>query len=101
MNESREFEKAGLEFLNNGKDRKALESFGKAVGLDNLNYSALRSLLFTAHRIGLTPDATRTIQDLLQNNVPCRSRLRADDPTRITLRPAATRQQARPLLHDL
>lgn len=68
MNGSREFEKTGLEFLNNGKDRQALECFGRAVGLDNLNYSALRSLLFTAHRLGLTPDATRTIQDLLRQH---------------------------------
>ncbi|HOW53398.1 MAG TPA: class I SAM-dependent methyltransferase [Syntrophorhabdaceae bacterium] len=66
MGRSKEFEITGLEFLDKGEDRQALECFGKAVSLDNLNYSALRSLLFTAHRLGLTPDATRTIQDLLQ-----------------------------------
>ncbi len=66
MNKSKQFEREGLEFLNKGNDQKALECFGKAVSLDHLNYQALRNLLLTAHRLGLTPDATIVIRDLIQ-----------------------------------
>lgn len=68
MNESEAFEKEGLEFIKKGLYPQALESFVKAVNLNPFNYKALRNLLFTAHSLGLTQDAIKTIEDLLKEH---------------------------------
>jgi hypothetical protein len=68
MNESKDIENKGLRYVEAGDDRKALELFRNAVLADRLNYSAVRNLLFAAHRLGLTQDALATLKDLLSEN---------------------------------
>jgi hypothetical protein len=68
MSNSEQFEEKGLQLLKEGGDRQALEYFITAVRLNHLNYNALQLLLNTAHQLGLTQDALKTLHDLLKEH---------------------------------